>query len=158
MQKDSIARWGSLIAIVIALATAATFFFSQPAAPTAGGITTGTAFPHGISVGLAAIAPTNVKDIHIGRCSLIAANYVSLSATTTLTADCAVTGVVAGDIVEAQFATSTGQVYGGWIVTGASASTTSGFISISYHNGTGAAATIPAAIASTTQYEIFATQ
>ncbi len=88
-----------------------------------------------------------------GTGSLIAPSYVSLAASTTLAADIAVTGVVSGDTVFAQFATSTA-LGAGWEVVNASASSTAGYITVRFINNTGTAATIPASVASTTQYLI----
>ncbi len=86
-----------------------------------------------------------------GTANLIASSYVTLAASTTLIGDIAVTGVVTGDYVFAEFATSS--VTGGnWTIDSASASSTSGYITITYRNNTGASATIPASVASTTRY------
>lgn len=89
-----------------------------------------------------------------GTCSLIS-NAFSVTASTTKAMDCAVTGVVSGDIVQAWFPTST-ITTGGWQIVGASASTTSGFVTLSVYNGagTGASAIIPASLASSTEYEV----
>lgn len=84
-------------------------------------------------------------------CSLIMPSF-SVTASTSQTADCAVTGVVTGDVVFAQFATSTPSTNGGWVVTQASASTTAGFITLNFENHTGATNVIPASVASTTKF------
>lgn len=85
-----------------------------------------------------------------GSCSLIAPSF-TVAASTTVSMDCAVTGVVTGDTVFADFATST--VTGnGWAVDGSSASTTSGFVTLRVTNWTGTSSVIPASIASTTDY------
>lgn len=90
-----------------------------------------------------------------GTCSLIAPSY-SVVASTSVAMDCAVTGVVKGDVVFAQFASSTAATGGpGWEVVGASASTTSGFITLSITNGTGGTVIIPASLASSTQYLVY---
>lgn len=101
----------------------------------------------------ATCAGTTIAQILKGTGSLIMPTYTSLAASTTLAADIAVSGVQSGDEVIAQFATSTA-TGAGWEVVGASASSTSGFITLRVINNTGTAATIPASIASTTQYLI----
>lgn len=87
-----------------------------------------------------------------GTCSLIAPSF-TVTASSTVAMDCAVTGVVSGDIVFAQFATSSAQFLGWWI-DGASASSTSGYITVRVTNGLGVAAVLPASLASSTQYFI----
>lgn len=141
------------IAMVIAIGG---YFFPQVSS-TLGAVTPGTRFPHGISIGLPANSPTNIGDIKAGSCNLIAPNFTTIAASSSLPYDCAVSGVISTDQVFAQFATSTA-LGGGWLITGASASSTSGFITINALNNTGAAATMPASIASTTKYFIVKTQ
>lgn len=87
-----------------------------------------------------------------GTCSLIAPSF-TVAASTTVSMDCAITGVVSGDIVFAQFATST-TAGNGWAIDGASASTTSGFATLRVTNWTGASSVIPASLASSTKYFI----
>jgi len=98
---------------------------------------------------------TKVDQLITGTCSLLltGGTNVTIAATTTKIADCAVSGVVTGDVVFAQFATSTA-VNGGWTITSAAASTTSGYITVGVQNNTGASAVIPASVASTTRYLI----
>lgn len=157
MNSDSKSQgllWLALIAVGLIAITALFFAASKPvASPSYGGVTNydevdATAIKIGGSTG------TRVGPIIVGAGSLISANYSSLAASTSLAADIAVPGVVSGDYVFAQFATSTA-VSAGWLVTGASASSTSGFITVRYVNNTGAVATIPASIASTTQYQVY---
>lgn len=82
-------------------------------------------------------------------CSLIAPSF-TVAASTTVSMDCAVTGVASGDRILAQFATST--VAGnGWDIVGASASTTGSFVTLRVTNWTGASNIIPASLASSTQ-------
>ncbi len=72
----------------------------------------------------------------------------SQPATSTRPYDCAVTGVVAGDVVIAQFATSTASQANGnipWQITGAKASTTAGFITVLIFNPLGTAV-VPSSI------------
>lgn len=92
--------------------------------------------------------------VYANSCSLIAATY-TVAASTTVVMDCAVPGLVAGDGIEAQFGTSTQPLFLGWAITGASASSTSGFATFRIANMTGASAIIPSTLASTTQYEAF---
>lgn len=97
---------------------------------------------------------SRVGPIIVGTCSLATyANY-TLAASTTVAMDCPVTGVVSGDNVQLEFATSTA-VFGGWTIVGASASTTAGHIEVRVLNQTGASALIPNSIASTTMYQVF---
>lgn len=145
-----------LIAIVIALFA----FGVRSGAISFGGVTTGTAFPHGISIGNPAVLgvnPTNMSKFMFGTCPLIASNY-TVAASTTVAMDCAITGVTSVDGVFGQFATSTQIGQGGWAIRGASASTTPGFITFSVVNSTGASNTIPASIASTTKYIVLGAQ
>lgn len=158
-QKDSIARWGVLIAIVIAVV--AMFLPILPDGQSAfGAITTGTNFKYGISVGNTSslgVAPTNIAKILGGTCSLIASSF-TVAASTTVPMDCAITGVVSTDLVFGQFATSTQIGQGGWAVRGASASSTAGFITLTVVNSTGASNIIPASIASSSKYIIIGAQ
>lgn len=91
------------------------------------------------------------------NCTFVGMN-VSQAATTTAAYDCAVTGVVAGDTVVVQSPTTTPTTagVGGWRITGANASSTSGFITVKWFNGTGGAA-IPSATAvgSSTSYIVY---
>lgn len=96
---------------------------------------------------------TRIGPFIIGSGALIGRNYTNLAASSSLVYDIAVPGVVSGDFVEASFATSTSNG-AGWLVTQTSASTTAGFITINIVNNTGTAATIPASIASTTEYQV----
>ncbi len=95
---------------------------------------------------------SRIGPIISSTCSLIATSY-SVAATTTVAMDCAVTGVVSGDIVFAQFATTTPAAGGNsWVVAQASASSTSGFITLNVANWTGKTTMMPASVASSTQY------
>lgn len=62
----------------------------------------------------------------------------SQAASTTVVYDCPITGVIAGDAVMAEFASSTVMGMNGWEITMAKASSTSGFIELGLYNGTGA--------------------
>lgn len=97
---------------------------------------------------------SRVGPIITGTGSLIMPSF-SITASTSQVADIAVTGVVTGDIVFAQFATSSPQTGGGWNITQASASTTAGFVTVNFTNTTGTTNIIPASVASTTKVLIF---
>ena len=109
-------------------------------------------FASTISIGSGGTAGTAISKLYKGTCSLIAPSF-TVAASTTVSMDCAVTGAVSGDVVFAQFATSTA-VFGGWQVGSASASSTSGYITLRVNNWSGVSATMPASIASSTQYLI----
>ena len=104
-------------------------------------------FDDGIKVG--SNGSTNGEMI-AGSCS-IAVNR-SVSATSTATVDCAVTGVTSGDIVLVQ-ASTTAETGAPFVISGAKASTTAtGYITLSVSNMTGATANVPTNIASGTSY------
>lgn len=138
-----------VVAVVIAIAGLFFPLVRQAAAPLLQGVTNydevdATAIKIGGSSG------SRVGPIITGTCSLIAPSF-TVAASTTVSMDCAVTGVVTGDVVFAQFATSTSNG-NGWIVTGASASTTSNYITLRVTNFVGVSSIIPASIASSTTY------
>lgn len=146
----------ALVAVILAIGS----FLSHPSATevrSTGSVTTGTAFPHGVTIGAPASSPTNMANVIFGACSLIASSF-TVAASSTAGMDCAVPGTVATDGVFAQFATSTTIGSGGWSIRGASASSTAGFITISVANGTGASGILPASIASTTKYIVLRAQ
>ena len=150
-------NWVGLVAIVIALIG---LFATANTAPVAGGISNGTGFTHGISVGNTAtlgVAPTNISKILTGTCSLIAPSF-TVAASSTVPMDCAVAGVTSSDtMVMTEFASSS-VVGSGWAIDGSSASSTAGYLTMRITNWTGASAIIPASIASTTQYLVIGTQ
>lgn len=97
---------------------------------------------------------SRVGPIITGTCALILPGTNTATASTSISMDCAVTGVVSGDTVFASFATSTAitSTAGlGWSIAGASASTTSGFITLRINNNTGAN-NVPSPVGSTTQF------
>ena len=112
------------------------------------GITGTTTSSLGMVIGTAG---TPVNQFLRGSCSLIYTSSL-VAATTTANFDCAVTGVLNGDQVLVTPATTTTQVFLGFRVVGASASSTANFITISVSNMTGVAAQIPLNIASSTAY------
>lgn len=77
-----------------------------------------------------------------------------ITASTTKAFDIAVTGVVSGDNVSVQLATSTVPAFGAWVLAGASASSTSGYITVQIANFTGATRNLPLQIASSTFYRV----
>lgn len=154
--NNKILTIGLVVAIIIALG--AYMFPRIQGSVLLGGVSNfDTVQVTGLIVGSSATNSTNISFQKTGTCSLIASAYTSLAASTTIAMDCAATGAVTGDVVFAQFATST-NVGAGWLVTQASASTTAGFLTLSIVNNTGAAATIPASVASTTKYLVLRTQ
>ena len=102
---------------------------------------------------------TQVNRVNFGTC-YVQASATTIAASSTVTVDCqastsgantALTGVTAGDIVNVQFATTTPTTYAGLQILGASASSTTGFITMKVQNNTGATYTWTSA-ASTTNY------
>lgn len=143
--------WVALIAVaIIALGG---YIYPHHVTPTAGGVTNydevdTTALKVGGSSG------SRVGPIITGTCALILPGTNTATASTSISMDCAVTGVVSGDTVFASFATSsaiTNTAALGWSVAGASASSTSGFITLRINNNTGAN-NVPSPVGSTTQY------
>lgn len=96
---------------------------------------------------------SRVGPVISNTCELIG-THVTQAGSSTLPYDCAVTGVVSGDYVLAQLATSTAfKTLNGWEIVGAKASTTSGFITVLLSNLTGGSADPSAtSVASSTQY------
>ena len=102
---------------------------------------------------------TQVNRINFGTC-YVQASATTIAASSTVTVDCqastsgantALTGITAGDVVNVQFATTTPTTYAGLQILGASASSTTGFITMKVENNTGATYTWTSA-ASTTNY------
>ncbi len=91
---------------------------------------------------------SSLSQVLATTCSLIYTNS-SIIASSSTAFDCAVTGVVSTDKVFVQEATSTAAA-AGWAIIGASASTTSGFVTFNIVNNTGATNNIPRNIASST--------
>lgn len=147
MNKQTI----GIVLAIVALAVSIGGYF-HVAVPSFGGVTNydeldATALKIGGANG------SRIGPVITSTCSLIAPSF-TVTASSTAVMDCAVTGVVTGDGVFAQFATTSAAFGGGWSIAGASASTTSGFITLLVANGTGATAVIPASVASTTKYII----
>lgn len=97
---------------------------------------------------------SEVKNLLKGTCALIGSD-VSQTGTSTKAYDCAVTGVVSGDIVHAQLATSTPfSASRNWAITAAQASSTSGFITVLLTNLGQTAVPSASAVGSSTSYII----
>lgn len=130
------------------------------------GVTTGSAFPHGISIGLPANSPTNLALIGAGTCSSVQITAGNTTASTTAVVDCATSVAVAsGDIVMLSFATTTvaspqwGATSPKWVILAAKASTTASFITGLVLDQTGGDANLSnSGIASTTYYQVFRAQ
>lgn len=93
---------------------------------------------------------TVLKKVLTGTGTLIYSNS-SVTASTTKAFDIAVAGVTVNDNVFVQTATTTAASLG-WHIQGASASSTSGYITVIVANLTGATGNVPRNIASSTNY------
>lgn len=152
MQNQNLALGVALVAILIAVGSyfvhGATMFGS-----------TGTRFPNGLST--SAISPgvgklligsagTNIGTVVFSACNLVGTD-ASQAASTTVPYDCAVTGVLSGDVVFAELASSTAR--GGsssWAINAAKASTTAGFVTVLLTNNGPAATPSVTAVGSST--------
>lgn len=105
----------------------------------------------GLQVGTTTSA-TTFAGFQASTCDLIGSG-VSQTASTTAVYDCLASGVVPGDKVVAQLASSTVAVGLGWSIVGAKASSTAGYITVILANLTGATK-VPAAtsVGSSTAY------
>lgn len=98
-----------------------------------------------------------------GTCTLIGTS-ASQTASTTAPYDCAIPNVKSGDLItSALFGQATSLASGsnpGWIIIGAKASTTAGYVTfmVSNQNGTARSLVASSGIASTTVYDISRTQ
>lgn len=103
---------------------------------------------------------STISFLKTGTCNLSTGGTASINATSTLTVDCgagekgstAIAGITAGDKVFLQMPTTTPTTFLGVNVIGANASSTTGFITLTLFNGTGAAYTITPAASSSIQY------
>ena len=95
---------------------------------------------------------TPIKAAYTGTCNLTGMN-LSHTASTTKAYPCAATGVISGDQVFVTLSTSTPMHVNGWVIAGAKASSTAGFIDVVISNFTGTDR-IPSsmAVGSSTQY------
>lgn len=153
---NKLKEWAGILALVIAAIFGGSVGFGAISSPATVfdfvQFQQGFQMPAGPSVSTANWG-SQVQGIFRGTCSLIGPSFVALAASSSLPFDCAVTGVQSGDVVMAQFATSS-SAGAGWLVTQASASSTNGFITLRIVNNTGTTATIPASIASSTSFFI----
>lgn len=131
----------------------------KPAVQKAGGVyeQVTSYFYAGINVGPTG---TTVNNNIEGTCAMIAP-AATVTASSTVAADCAVTGVVSGDRVLFGLSTTTvpsplwGSTSPSWRIVSAGASTTPGYISFIWKNDTGGSAVLSASgIASTVPYKV----
>lgn len=141
--------WVALIAVAI-IAVAGVFLPLQAAVQNAFGGVTNYDEVDATALKIGGTNGSRIGLIAFGGCNLIASSF-TVAASSSVPVDCAVSGVVTGDSVNAWFATSSSNG-AGWLVTQSSASTTAGFITLRIVNNTGASAVIPASLASTTKY------
>ena len=119
------------------------------------GVTGASTLTGGVTVG----AGTAITEILKGSCTSFNGNGAnsidgSHAASTTRAYDCAVTGVEDGDLVFAQLATSTANGSITWLVAGAKASTTDGYITVMITNYGAAAVPSATGVGSSTSYLI----
>lgn len=112
----------------------------------------------GFSVGTSSSASL-FEFIVAGTCNPLIPNH-SITASSTLFADCAITGVQTGDLVLwSSSATSTtaeaANAQRNVAITGASASTTNGYVSFQFMNFTGQDRTLTPGVASSVPYYLF---
>lgn len=159
MKNKKIVYGGILIAVIIIAVVA---FQQRTKEGVFGGV--GTRFPNGIAIGTTATVTQNkftlgnagsaIAGINVGTCDILA--NASITASSTKNFDCAASGVVASDkiFVTASALTGVGAQY---VIKGAVASSTSGWITFSLINLTGGDA-VPAAtvgFGSSTSYAAF---
>lgn len=158
---NKIITWVIGLVALVALVIGSVALVGDQSASTStlGASTPGTRFPHGITIGLPSNSPTNIGDIKVGTCNLLGMD-ASQAASSTASYDCAVTGVVSGDLVFAALSTTTSNTSVlNWAVTASKASTTAGFITLRVSNFSGAAvAPSISAVGSSTQYIVVKTQ
>lgn len=156
--KISIIAVGIAILAVLLAGVALVGVNNQSATTTLGASTPGTRFPHGVTIGLPTNSPTNIADVKVVTCSAGIIGNNTVTASSTKAFDCAVTGIISTDIVFFSSASTT-QTSNGFVITGASASSTAGFITLLVSNLTGANNVVPYGIASgTTAFLIVKTQ
>jgi hypothetical protein len=157
--------WGA-IAVVFIVAVIALFTGNKVVnVPVLSGTTnydtisaTGLQIGTGCADGFGSCKGTTITQILKGTCTLLG-TAVAQSASTTVPYDCAVTNAVSGDTVLMQFATSTrgSETQTQWVIIGAKASTTAGYVTAEIRNLGADTATLGATgqLASTTSYLIF---
>ncbi|HEY4503917.1 MAG TPA: hypothetical protein VJJ28_02320 [Candidatus Paceibacterota bacterium] len=153
----------AVVSAVTATSTISTNISTQGTLDVTGKTTLVNASTTRVSVGSSG---TTVQQIIHGTCTSFTASTlatgdgISHAASTTKSYDCAVTGVVSGDVVIAQFATSTPNSAGSlftqavWSIVGAKASSTSGYISLLIWNNGPAAVPSAVGVGSSTNYII----
>lgn len=157
--KSNLTLWVALIAVAI-IAVGGYFF---PQIQTVLG-SVGTRFPNGLAVGTTASVTQNkmtigntgtaIGNYQFGSCTLIGTD-VSQAASTTVPYDCAVTGATSASIVFGLISTSTSRATGGvqsWIISGAKASTTAGYVTFMLTNNGSAVAPSVTSVGSSTSY------
>lgn len=149
--NDNLSRLLAAVAIVIAIG--GYFFPVAVSSHILGGVTNydevdATAIRVGGTNG------SRVGPVIVGTAAIIGASTVT--ATTSAAFDIAITGIVPGDIVQAQLATSTTSTFAGWHIQTIVASSTAGFATLTLTNLTGANANPSVTgIASSTSYQVF---
>lgn len=106
-------------------------------------------------------ASTPLLGENFGTCQ-VQSNANTIAASTTQTVDCvavagtppgtALAGITAGDKITMQESTTTSTAFGGVLLLGASASSTSGYITMKLYNATGATFTWTSAASTSFQY------
>lgn len=148
------AKFALGVALVALIVGAGGYFYPQ-AKQAFGEI--GTRWPNGIYVGTIANAPSKVSNFAFGASCFLAPSAATIAATTTVSVDCQATagwsaagtsalgGVSSGDAIQFELSTTTAGASGpgGLVVTGASASTTAGYITVRLLNLTGTTFTWP---------------
>lgn len=135
------------------------YFFAGGTLPSAGGTSnydtlgvTALQVGSGCNDGLGTCTGTTINNINLGNC-VIAASANTISASSSAGVECAATGVTEGDSVVVTVATTSAlSLYSGLTITGISASSTSGYITLKLFNGTGGTFTW-STIASTTGFQ-----
>lgn len=152
---DKINKWLPIPTLLIVLAFGVSLVGgnSQSGEGLVGG-DRGTRFPHGITIGSTG---TNLDIVKTGtvNCSGALAGG-SVVGSSTLSVDCAISGVLSGDIV---LVGSPAAMTGSYFYTGAYASTTlSGYIVAKLYNNSGATAIPPATATTSVPYVIMRPQ
>lgn len=152
-----------IVGTVVGGLLAVSFFGAKSAEPTTdqtfGGVYSiiEKYFADGISVGQSSYTPANITLIKMGTCTLLANS--SITATSTGSVDCAVTGARSGDIVVMQLAAST-TLASQYVIKSTKASTTADYITAQLINLTGTTATPSATngFGSSTAYQLYRTR
>lgn len=153
----------SIVVALIAIVIAISGYFTPQVHNVVGGVTTGTAFPHGISVGLQSLSATNIAKILVGTCNA-QTSTAPFAATSTSQFVCTAIGARAGDLVTATLpvgaganSNGPGAPYAGFDTISAYA-TTSDQIGFTIANLTGAATSSYAQATTGVEYMVMTTQ